>query len=355
MNSLYRKPAVRMLAGVLALLVLPGCSHAVEPISPMLPECVGGFKLSVPGPVNFAVTKWDVLLDVDARGRIAFSDGEMPTHAVFAFGDTRIDIAAASSPDDFAQLRLDAAEQVKQEKIGLVSRGKKPIADSFKPYDPGDPNAFAWRSVGGIKLFFKKGNHIYRYDARADESMTAAVSEAKGLLSNMRSRKPHEVPADYGICYPHSFLKTAENPKYWAGVAMRLVDYPEIEILLEDVETLPVGHPNRLPDSISPIRFFLEKGLTKKFTKVDYDWQLTPFKMGGMSGKAAFANVTRDEKQEDFVFLAFAPGEAGKPVPSRNLLLYVSRNAARAKGAPVSEAKFRQIAEAIAKSVAPLR
>ena len=156
------------LAGAMALFLLPLSAVGSEPPASRM-ECVGQFKFALPGPVDFAVTKWDVLLDVNARGRIAFSDGEMPTHVVFAFGDTRIDIAAASSPDDFTQLRLDVAEQVKQEKIGLVARGKKPIADSIKPYDIGAPNAFAWSSVAGIDLFFQKGNHVYRYDARADE------------------------------------------------------------------------------------------------------------------------------------------------------------------------------------------
>ena len=329
-------------------------THARETPALVKMECAGQFKFALPGPVEFAVTQRDVLLDVNAKTTIAFSDEETPPHAVFAFGDTKIDIAAATSPTDFAQLRVDSAEYIKRRKIELVSKGMKPIADSIKQYDMGDPNAFAWSSVAGVDVFFNKGDHIYRYNARA-ESLKAAVLEAKDLLANMRSRKPHEVPADQGICYPHSFLKTKENPEYWAGVAMRLVDYPEIEILLEDSETLDIGHPNRLPDRLSPIKFFLEKGLTTKFSKIEYDWLLTPPMIGGMHSEAAFANVTRGEKQADFVFIAFAPGVAGKRVPSRDLLLYVSRNAARAKGTPVSEAKFRNIAEAIAKSVTPLR
>lgn len=316
-------------------------------------ECAGQFKFALPGPVEFALTQREAFLDCNGQDYIAFADESMPREAAFALS-RKVDISRETSREDFTTLRAEALAMTQKDKKDLIRKGKNDIADLIKPFELGGPDAFAWSSAAGVEVFFYKGGHIYRFNAHSDGTQKDEGARAKEFFANMKARKMFEVPSEKGICYPYSFLKTDKPLEYTAGVGMRLTEHPEVEILVRDSEPLAPNNPMKM-DPQAKIKFFMETLLTDTFSKIDYHWQLKPFVLAGSPGKAAFVNVRRGDKQNDVVFIASVPGVATKTGPARDLLLYVSRNASLAKGVPMSEPKFRELAEAIAKSVTPLQ
>lgn len=335
------------------MILFPGAVIAREPLASENVECIGRFKLSLPGPVEFVLTTRDALLDYNEQDYIAFSDASMPRGAAFALS-RKIDISQQTTLADFAKLRAEAIEMTKKDKKDLVSKGSSAIAGLIKPYELGDPAAFAWSSAAGVEVFFSKAGHIYRFNAHSGGAQKDEGERAKEFLANMRARKLFELPSESGICSPYSFLNTNKALEYTAGVAMQLSAHPEVEILFRDSQALAPGNPMKM-DARAGIEFFMKTQQADTFSQTDYHWQSSPFAMAGIPGKAAFVNVRREDKQNDIVFIGYVPGAAGQSQPSRDLMLYVSRHSSRAKGVPISEAAFRELAAGIAKSVAPMQ
>ena len=352
--NLIGNMGIRFIVGALALVVIPGCSGAET--APSLPqrECVGQYAIALPGAVEFALTKRESLLNRNGDLNIAFSDGFQPSHARF-FLDRKVDISTQTSDSDFAKLRTEVEEASIKRKKDFLKIGKKQISDSIEPFKVAGPDAFAWRTAAGIEVYTYKGGHIYRHTVPADVQKKDEVIRAQTFLQNIRSRATFEIPSEKGVCFPHSFLRAEGHPTYEVGAAMRLLDYPEVEIFFDDSFTSEPGPGIPTRDSKSQVKFFLESVLSNQYSEFAYHWYPASFPMGGNEGKAAFVDVRRGENGNDFVFIAAANGAKGQAVPSRDLLLYISRNSARAKGTPISEAKFRELAEAIAKSVKPIR
>ncbi|WP_426212085.1 hypothetical protein [Massilia sp. TWP1-3-3] len=346
--------AARLIVGALALVTIPGCSGAETAPNLRQIECVGQYAIALPGAVEFALTKRESLLNRNGDLNVAFPDGFQPAHARF-FLDRKIDISAPTSDSDFATLRSEVEEAALKRKKDFLKVGKKQISDAIEPFKVPGADSFAWRTAAGIEVYTYKGGHIYRFTAHADTQKKDEVIRAQAFLGNMKGRATFEIPSEKGVCFPHSFLRTEGHPTYEVGAAMRLVDYPEVEIFFEDSFRLEPGPGSTSRDSKSQVIFFVEAVLSNQYSEPAYHWYPASFMMGGNVGKAAFVNVRRGDNGNDFVFIAAATGATGQTVSSRDLLLYISRNSARAKGTPISEAKFRALAEAIAMSVKPIR
>jgi len=345
----------RFVITFISTICLPGATSAeVQKLEGYSADCVGRFQLSLPGPVEIALTKRTSLLSESGANNIAFADGSIASQASFAL-ERKIDISSDISQDGFEKLRRDSQVYAEKLKKDLYSRGKKEIADSIQFYEVGVPEAFAWSSVAGVDIFFKKDDYIYRHNRRGTASVQQAGREAKEIFESMRFRKQNEIPLDTGLCFPYSFLKTDEDSVYTANVVMRLISHPDVQVTFKDMASLEPAQGRVILDQKSNIKFFLERESVEYFTEIRYEWVPGQFSIAGLPGRAAFAKVRRSGEQDDFIFIANVVGAVANSTSKRVLMLYISRNAARANPTPISESKFREISIAIAKSVKPLK
>jgi hypothetical protein len=93
-----------------------------------------------------------------------------------------------------------------------------------------------------------------------------------------------------------------------------------------------------------------------KFKEVKPLWKPStrPVKLAGYSGLASFMQLAREDGSVDYGYLAIVRGDPDAKEDTPDLMLYIIRNAdrARAKGQePIGKQAFIEMAEAIAASV----
>lgn len=315
-------------------------------------ECIGRYQISLPEDVEMALTTRKEVLEGQTIYPFLFEDGSSAGHSSFYYLG-RIGITTTTSLADFEKLRVEVARRVKDRKKQLISEGEKDIANAIVPFPVNAPHAFAWRSLRSINLHLYAAGRIYNYRSSSFDNFSENRAYLDSFLKNFRPRQIFEIPKEQGICFPYSFLANNSTDFRNIGVTLRLKDHPDVEIFFRDeTSSKPLGEGFANRNAKEEIDFFwrfMNQGLIKK---VRYSWpQYRSVKLDNREGEYTFVQITRPDDSQDFGYLAYVKGDPEAATDTPNLMLYVIRTAARAKGKPVSESELKDIAQKIAASV----
>jgi hypothetical protein len=370
-----------LIMGLLAFSNL--ASHAKDEIPPLdwKAECVGRFQLSLPGDVEVAVTSMKAIYhEVNASSSgVAFNNGNGIGRSRFYPGGS-VDVSKVITFSEFEKFKKEFTS-IKNEKVSLSSTIDK------------DGMGFKHDWSMGAAIWVYRADRIYAYEKRAVlpgiDELDKAKKQVNEFPANFKTRSLFELPKDAGICFPYGFVKDDTNRYRDVGVAMRLLDHPDIEIFFQDRDAARED-ANRAP------QFRGSRGNVENFWSLygptrgnKLEGSLNRYhdiKLAGFTGQYAFATIARpldsdpteaviDEsghqermKKEladaqrslDYGFMAYYKGDPekniGAPDEKRDpdLMLYVIRTASRAVAAgkqPVSEEELKKMALQIAASV----
>ena len=354
------------LALSLALVSLYACAKDEITSSDWKTECVGRFQIDVPGNVDIAIeTLKDVYDGGASRGEKSFSDATTIEISGFS-SEGVISVGPAISLKEFQKYKNKYAHP----------SSKDTEASLFK-------NGFKSDWLTGSDAFVFSGNRIYGYQNTGPRDKFLYKAGRDYFLANFSARSQFVLPKEQGICIPYGFIKDDGTRERYVGVAMRLLDHPDVEIFFKD-SNASVEDPSRAP------QFKGSRGHVENFWSffrgptMGNQLQGTlnhyhDIKLGGFTGQYAIATIVRptdarrikdDEsesdyksrmKQEiaegkhplDYGFMAYYKGDpTQKDEP--DLMLYVIRTASRATAVgkqPVSEAELKEMALQIAASV----
>ena len=318
-------------------------------------ECIGHYQIDVPGDIEIALTKRAALLDDQAMAPIIFEDGSPAPYSVIY---KLPNVGPAASLTEFEQLRLDFTKLMKARKKEIIAEGNKNVANKIVPNLPNKTNFFGWRGERKIVAFIFSEDRVYNYDADKFKTFTENEADLNHFFKTFQTRKIFETPKENGVCFPYGFLVDAQSNALRVSVTMRLKDHPDVEVFFKETTATPPPPPSKDDinfDADKTVRFFLEEELlrTEQIHQIDYSFPKTrSVKIDGREGKASFVEIIRaNTHQRDFAYVAYLEGDPKSTTDAPDLMLYVVRNAARAKGEPVSKSELKEIIQKIVGSV----
>jgi hypothetical protein len=360
----------------LVLVPISGCAEEVIVPTSWKPECIGRYTIALPSEVNIAMQSEKTL----TKGKNASNSG-----AEFNNGDY----------EGRASIYVDGSIEVSQKVDDIFFENYKKKAMSLKNdrlkvqrFLNSSGNGYNTDWIRGASALIFLNNQIFTFELHTDGKLQEDLMDAKKkrgvFLRDFTYRKIFELPEQNGVCIPYGFIKDKGEMYRDVGVAMRLINHPDIEIFFKE------GNASNGQKDILP-QFKGSRG------EVEYFWsyygpsvgnQLQgtlnhyyDIKLGGYTGKYAFATIARstdpneprskeDEtvsdykarvKKEiadgkrplDYGFMAYYKGDPSK-TDEPDLMLYVIRTASRAIAAgkqPVSEEELKTMALQIAASI----
>lgn len=358
-----------------ALLGLNAYAEEVTTPADWKTECVGRYQISVPGDVEVATQSKRYFLKGGIRpSGVTFNNGDGASLSSFyALGTIEV------SPV------LEASEYAKYKAEKLNFKNPKMRLER-KAHSTGDGFSEDW-SMGAAATLFESGR-IYAMQTRfllnTEKEKTETRAARDAFIKNLATRKTFEIPGPNDICFPFGYIKDDGKEFRMVGVAMRLLDHPDVEIFFKDMEAR-----NQEPTVASQFRG--SRGQVEYFwsyygptlgTKLDGVLDhYHHIKLGNYTGQYAFASIARpipgndgyEERDEsdsqrksrvakemnegkfplDYGFMAYYQGDETK-ANEPNFMLYVIRTANRAVEAgkqPVTETELKTMAMQIAASI----
>jgi hypothetical protein len=381
------KVYARCLSIFLAFSPLTACSDTITVPQTWKAECIGRFQLRLPDnfetALSFELKKSQYAVDKEQTGNF-FKNGDALTSSVFSVDESSLSISHIGEFNDYETYKRDYLGQRKDESI------KKPGLYAATPVTGNEvkielKNAFAWSSKSNLSVYLFRENRIFAAHVNKYKQNQSLVDARMGyFLDNFKERSQFNLPTTDGICIPFGFVKDDGSKYRNVGVAMRLIDHPDIEIFFKDTNASGLKE-NTAPEfkgSRGEVEFFWSYygpsvGNQLQGTLNHYH----DIKLGGYTGKYAFATIARSNqpnesrskdgeavadykarvKKEiadgkrplDYGFMASYKGDPSK-TDEPDLMLYVIRTASRAIAAgkqPVSEEELKTMALQIAASI----
>lgn len=372
-----RKWANMVLTAVVAGL-LQMTSHAVTVPPDWKTECIGRYQISVPGEVEVALTTMRKLYKPNDTPPpyYVYSDGTTASHTRFNGMQVTVEVPFSEfkafkkfAISRYEKYREDLIKEANSEDIDSLREKALKQAAHSKPMKFNANNMFGWEFLGGMDLYQFYDGHIFFYENSAQRPLTVeeknaptafpvefersiAQADLDSFIRAFHPRKLFEPPKGQGLCIPYAFI--ADDGKKWreVGVTMRLKDHPDVEIFLLDKSPLPSdpSGPNR--NAKEEIAFFWKWMNRSKTKEVRLGFpSFRTVKMDSREGAYSFAEILRPDGNVDFGYVAYVKGDPDAATDTPNLMLYVIRTAANAKGKPVSKGDLKDIAQKIAASV----
>jgi hypothetical protein len=377
----------RNLSLYLALVSLTGCAQEVSVPNSWKSDCIGRYQLSVPNSfetaLSFELKKTQSVSNSETKGDF-FKNGDSTDRTVFSVDAASLSISHSGDEKDFEAYKRSYFEQRKDESIkksGIYA--PSPVTGSEMKID--SSKAFGWSSANRLSVFLFKQNRVFAaHVSKYKKEALGADSKMNYFLNNFIERTDFDLPSTKGICVPFGFIKDDGSKYRNVGVAMRLIDHPDVEIFFKDTNatTDSADKAPQFKGSRGEVEFFWSYygpsfGNQLQGTLSHYH----DVKLGEYTGKYAFATIARSTdpkeqrykdgesestykariKQEiadgkrplDYGFMAAYKGDPTKN-DEPDLMLYVIRTASRAVAAgkqPVSEEELKLMALQIAASV----
>lgn len=344
-------PYARCTITTLALL-LSSLGHCGESPQKWRDECIGYYRLSLPGEVEYAVTPPENFVR-RPPDPVRYADGILASYS-----HQDIEVSTEISREEFARLKegIDRnydsevkahLKRADETAIGSLRDAHLREAAELKSYSLGETEAFAWGNPEGAEAFLYRTGRAYR--------LAGANDELSGKKRSFKPRPPFTIPQQPGECFPYGFRADDGKRRFRLAVAMRLKEHPDVEIFFSQDSPPELSRAAERRDAEGSIRFFWESRYAFRAEKV----RLTGFpsfrtvELAGRKGKETFAELTRRENGAiDYGYLAYVKGEHSKDADLPHLMLYVIRTASQSRGkTPVTETELKQMAETIAASV----
>jgi hypothetical protein len=346
--------AARIVATVAGLLAASVCANsvAVEVPKGWKTECVGRYQISVPGDVESALVDIRALLEPKPIDPFRFSDGGKAPYSTLIY-QGEIFVSGDVKESDVVKLRKDVGSRISSLKKELREEGDTAAANQTVWVPLNTPNAFAWRVEAAVHLFLARGGRLFNLKLSGyPEETKNNLQRMQSVLHSLRPRPVYDLPTQQGVCIPYGFIADDGTPGRRIGVTMRLKDHPDVEIFFQD-ETASKPQENRANrNAEEEIKFFLMYRYRDFAKLVELDFPgFRSIELAGQEGKAAVADITRHDGSKDYGYMAYVKGNADAKTEAPNLMLYVIRTAARAKGEPISKSELKDMAHKIAASI----
>jgi hypothetical protein len=159
------------------------------------------------------------------------------------------------------------------------------------------------------------------------------------------------------VCIPYGFIQDDGREARGIAAAYRLVEHPDVTILLQDSSAASRSPSQR--DAAKAAQYRIEDFWTQYsagMTGLASNWSpaYRRTKLVDQPGLVSFVRFSRSPDVEDYGFLAVAPGDREANEDAPDLMIYVIRTAenARSKGIePMAKEEFLQLAEGVAASI----
>jgi len=355
-------------------------------------DCVGYHTLSLPGDIEYAVAQRRFSDRLPVWGNSA----DVMTDKDALDGHTAIGLVMPASIDDLNALMGDANKEQQKKKKEFLEQAKwlDETPEFAKDIDPDGRERRDQREKAGQVPFYQPipnhqafgikkvipnlrnppseetedwlefqvllGNRIVSTSRKLSGTPQEVLER---FLSHYRPREPFEVPTGPGVCLAYAAMNGEVQPAT-VGVSIRLKDRPDIVVYLRDTIA---GADTKSPDTQAVLKHILALDLYAT-QRVDPMNKLRPtferVTLAGHEGLGAWVQLTRDpskagsfavhneaNKNRDWAYVAFVPGDKSAPVgQSSDLTLRIERYGRFAKK-PMSEKEFRELASAIAASI----
>jgi hypothetical protein len=368
-----------------SLLSLSACAENISVPNDWKHECAGRYEFKLPGPIDLALSNIDRLIPryKDWTPAFKFSD-ESEANYGDLINFNRGYVTKEINFSIFEKYQKNIISNWKMFNDRAIAKGDRTYSEKFPLPTTLDQNTLISIGVNGATVDFFKDERIFSIGETDSSKVLSGRKIADSLIERFSSRKINQIPSGNGICVPFGFIKDDGSKYRNVGVAMRLIDHPDVEIFFKDTNatTDSADKAPQFKGSRGEVEFFWSYygpsfGNQLQGTLSHYH----DVKLGEYTGKYAFATIARSTdpkeqrykdgesestykariKQEiadgkrplDYGFMAYYKGDPTKS-NEPDLMLYVIRTASRAVAAgkqPVSEEELKLMALQIAASV----
>ncbi|WP_322057168.1 T6SS immunity protein Tli4 family protein [Paraburkholderia sp. J63] len=305
-------------------------------------ECVGRYRLTLPGESDIALTTVTAFHEPQAAN-IRFSDGVLAPLSSFIYNGTFY-ITDAMTRDGYNSLvdtmkdRVSASQNKPYEEQRLAAL---PVQDA---------GSYAWAGRGGAAFYTFKGGKAVSFVTKSDDKREASA-DALDVLMHLQARGIGVVPEDPGVCLPGLFVKSSQDDKTRiVGTTYRLKMHPDVLIFFLDSKALK-NQPKLTSRQKNEFVWTSEFGVGKA-VKLHGTFPWRSVKLDGREGVGSFGTITRKDDSTDYGYLVTVQGDPDATTDTPDLLLYVERNGAAANGqTPVTADEIERIGEEVAASV----
>lgn len=317
-------------------------------------DCVGRMQLSFPGEIVVASTSLDDLKRKSRERIPAFPDGEPAPWTTLIYGGS-IEVIHGMSSDaieNYMDQRLAIRDQFRADatKTKKVGKPSEPFRDLFLQGQHG----VAFEAQGRKLLFLHVGDSVFSWEGYTGVLEQQAEHDYLAVLNGIRARKLMTSPKEEGVCIPYGIIRDNGSMRRAIRLTYRLTRHPDITILLQDASA--ATHPNKevLTAKYRTNDFWGQYSGGKKEFKSAWWPVARDVTLAGQKGMQTFVQFIREDGNQDYGYLAVAPGDPNSKEDVPDLMLYVMREAknAIAKGIePMDKGAFIEMAKAIAASV----
>lgn len=379
-----------------AALVVGSPAEAKDLSTSWRTDCVGYHTLKLPGKVEYAVQQppfnrgWEPQFyfdGLDAWGNDAFLDlGSRPSndtitairvtaltdaHGLKAFLNSKNAVQEKVRSDllESAKWRAENVEFSRfNDPTGIKQQRDIEEAARVPFYEPvPDRPAFSFPSTkkpGQLDLQVLIGGRIVGATSKLEGTPQQTVD---AFLRRYKPREPFEVPSGRGVCLPYAAV-TGEAEPATVGMAIRLLDHPDIVVYLHDA---PVGTDAETetgsPKETLAAEIARHTHGSRGVIGATPSNKLKPFHrltLAGQPAVGAYMTIYRDnldirdwrERREakpvlDWGYVAYAPGDKKAPLGTSSTLMFKVLRYSRYAQRPMTEREFRKLAETIAASI----
>jgi hypothetical protein len=320
-------------------------------------ECVGRMQFDLPGPAEVAATtKSDLKRRMSPRPS-SFLDGQPAYLAGLIYGGDLEVVHGLSRAelDAFIARRGEVRDQFRADSKSRISVGKSPA--EFRELSAAPQDGIGFEAQGHRFLSLRFGDQALSWTGFTGLSESKAQKDYLRVLQGLKPRATFQIPSEAGVCVPYGFIQDEGNEARGIRVAYRLLEHPDITVLLQDASAASRS-PGQV-DVVKAAQYRIDdfwSQYSAGMTGLTSHWKpaYRSVKLAEQPGLESFVRFFREVGVEDYGYFAVAPGdhEAKGDIP--DLVLYVIRDAEKAKTkgiAPMSKSAFLDLAEGIAASV----
>lgn len=357
MRDLSSRYSLKIAIALTCLATIPRCQAIEHKPNAGGAECVGRMQFDLPGAVEVAATtKSDLKRKIGPRPT-SFLDGQSASLAGLIYGGDLEVVHGLSRAelDAFIARRTEVRERFRADSKSNISTGKSQAVFRELPTAPLDGIGF--EAQGHRFLTLRFGDQAISWVGFTGLPESKAQKDYLRILQGLKPRATFQIPSEAGVCVPYGFIQDEETEARGIRVAYRLLEHPDVTILLQDASA--ASRPPGQLDVVKVAQYRIDEFWSQYnagMTGLTSNWKpaYRPVKLAEQPGLKSFVRFFREVGVEDYGYVAVAPGdhEAKGDVP--DLVLYVIRDAenAKAKGvAPMSKSAFLDLAEGIAASV----
>ncbi|END1364768.1 hypothetical protein ABLL29_004523, partial [Salmonella enterica subsp. enterica] len=301
-------------------------------------ECVGYYRLQLPEKLETGLYPTERVI-VDGGGIDAFF-GKFYEHESRYEG--KVNIKGQYSRfyyNDYRIMVSDKAINVNKYKKRISLRlSQHHHVYSIKEYLP---DVFFLTYEKSHSLYINKDGRLYQFtiagsnDTRPENDLNLnKESDVHSLLSRFHTRELYEMPSGQGFCLPYGFIdETTGKAERHMAVTYRMTDHPDVMILFQDASfqfRVPINN-----DDLKDIKNYDAKDYAKWLWNNIY--MLYPnqerkllwprwftVKMDGRKGVGSFLEVTKENGEKDYGYLAFVRGNPDNLIEEPDLQVFVS-------------------------------